>query len=465
MRKNTAILIVVAMLITMASGFLTPAIANEATTIKLGDKIQFGSYMGEKLIWTVIDLDDSGNPMLFADNILNCKVFDVPAEKETTYRYNFAGDTGEFPQYAHANWGTSTLRAWLNSDAADASTINFPSGINPYLLEDGKFAYWKNESGFLSTKNFTSGESSLIKPVINKNLLTDYEEPGKNKTGGSKSNTIPAPIESYKANAAADSLKDVYYNEAEDKVFLLSTEEYITAHDVMGDDIIKAKFLKPDDNSKYTLDYFLRDSTVRWLEVIPFTLTAPLVTDGSLVFPDMFVNDKNVGAYACKSWDDLGLAQTGNYVTKDYTATGVRPACWIDASKIKSLGGLGITTYPYVINGTPAQTIKGAAKVSINGNDVKFNTASGAPFIDKANRTQVPLRVTMESYRATVGWDSATKTATVEKNGIKVEVPVGKNYIVVNGQNQTIDTTAQIVNGKTYLPIKSVVVALGGEVS
>ena len=71
----------------------------------------------------------------------------------------------------------------------------------------------------------------------------------------------------------------------------------------------------------------------------------------------------------------------------------------------------------------------------------------------------------MESYGATVGWDSATKTAIVEKDGIKVEVPVGKNYIVVNGQNLTIDTSAQIANGKTYLPIKSVVVALGGEVS
>jgi len=44
-------------------------------------------------------------------------------------------------------------------------------------------------------------------------------------------------------------------------------------------------------------------------------------------------------------------------------------------------------------------------------------------------------------------------------------VPIGKNFILVNGAQQSIDTAAQIANSKTYLPIKAVVEALGGKVA
>ena len=44
-----------------------------------------------------------------------------------------------------------------------------------------------------------------------------------------------------------------------------------------------------------------------------------------------------------------------------------------------------------------------AVNISIDGNKVGFTSQSGVPFVDSNSRTQVPLRVTMESFGATVG--------------------------------------------------------------
>ena len=67
--------------------------------------------------------------------------------------------------------------------------------------------------------------------------------------------------------------------------------------------------------------------------------------------------------------------------------------------------------------------------INIDGKYVEFNNSSGAPFIDSANRTQVPLRVTMESAGCTVLWDSETRTAIVKKDDTVVKVPIGQSYI------------------------------------
>jgi beta-lactamase superfamily II metal-dependent hydrolase len=105
-----------------------------------------------------------------------------------------------------------------------------------------------------------------------------------------------------------------------------------------------------------------------------------------------------------------------------------------------------------------------AVNISIDGNNVSFTEQSGAPFVDGNNRTQVPLRVTMESFGATVGWNNDTRTAIVEKDGVKVEVPVGQSYIIKNEQQIKNDTAAIIKDGKTYLPIRAVLEAFGANV-
>lgn len=102
--------------------------------------------------------------------------------------------------------------------------------------------------------------------------------------------------------------------------------------------------------------------------------------------------------------------------------------------------------------------------VAIDSVKVEFTEDSGFPFIDENSRTLVPFKQTLEIYGATVEWNNDSRIATAVKGDIKVEVPIGQNYIIVNGEQKAIDTAARIVNDRTFLPIKSVIEAFGSEV-
>lgn len=104
-------------------------------------------------------------------------------------------------------------------------------------------------------------------------------------------------------------------------------------------------------------------------------------------------------------------------------------------------------------------------KVNINGSNVKFNSTTGYPYINKDSRTMVPLRVTMEAFGAAVTWDSANNRACVAKNGTTIYIPIGKNNITVNGTEISNDTAAAITNGKTYCPIRKILESFGATVT
>ncbi|HCP15146.1 MAG TPA: hypothetical protein DIT32_05165 [Peptococcaceae bacterium] len=105
-----------------------------------------------------------------------------------------------------------------------------------------------------------------------------------------------------------------------------------------------------------------------------------------------------------------------------------------------------------------------AVDINIDDTNVEFCGHTGIPFIDSNNRTQVPLRITMESLGAEVDWNQETQTVVVKKDDVMVEVPIGKYYIIKNGQQIPNDTIAIIRGSKTFIPIRAVLEAFGTEV-
>ena len=112
--------------------------------------------------------------------------------------------------------------------------------------------------------------------------------------------------------------------------------------------------------------------------------------------------------------------------------------------------------------------------IMLDGSPIAFNESTGYPFIDANGRTLVPFRQTMESAGYTVSWDSINKVAAVwDSNGTKVYIKIGDNYITKeitsNGSTESSrlknDTFAQIVNSRTYLPIRIVFEAFGANVT
>lgn len=103
--------------------------------------------------------------------------------------------------------------------------------------------------------------------------------------------------------------------------------------------------------------------------------------------------------------------------------------------------------------------------VMIDGSKVELSDLTGYPFVDSNGRTAVPFRATLESFGADVTWLTDEKAAVAKKDGITVKVPLGRNIIIKNGQEQTIDTAAVNANGRVYLPIRAVMEAFGCQVS
>jgi|GEM_PF-177172 len=107
---------------------------------------------------------------------------------------------------------------------------------------------------------------------------------------------------------------------------------------------------------------------------------------------------------------------------------------------------------------------KEGVNVDIDGTFANYAGDAGTPFIDSSGRVQVPLRQTAESYGCTVKWDGSTKTAYITKDGKNVTVPVGQNYIVCDGTQKSIDTSAMILSGRIYMPIRAVLEQFGAVV-
>lgn len=102
-------------------------------------------------------------------------------------------------------------------------------------------------------------------------------------------------------------------------------------------------------------------------------------------------------------------------------------------------------------------------EIFYNGKKINYHGDFGSPFIDENNRTQVPLRATMATMGAKVTWDNNARTAKIRFDGISLEVPVDKNYILKNQTPIYHDTTARIIDNRIYIPLRVIVEAIGGK--
>lgn len=92
------------------------------------------------------------------------------------------------------------------------------------------------------------------------------------------------------------------------------------------------------------------------------------------------------------------------------------------------------------------------------------------PVMVESGRSMLPLRDVAEMLGMKVGFDAATKTAIVVKDGVKMEFPLGMNVAIINGEKVAIDATnaevkSIVVKGTTYLPVRFIAEQLGLDVS
>ncbi len=151
----------------------------------LGDRVLFGTYLGEPIEWRVIRNGNRGEVVLLSEHILTMKAFNAADSGDFNYdddgnSYWSVGRTEadsnmELQAHVRGNsrWADSDLRAWLNS--ARENVVY--DGIGPVAsaMSSHKNGY-ASEPGFLN--GFTREEREAIVPtenVTNGNVLDGGE--------------------------------------------------------------------------------------------------------------------------------------------------------------------------------------------------------------------------------------------------------------------------------------------------
>jgi len=77
------------------------------------------------------------------------------------------------------------------------------------------------------------------------------------------------------------------------------------------------------------------------------------------------------------------------------------------------------------------------------------------------DRTLVPARFLSESLGGSASWDDASKTAILSVDGTEIKVPIGEDYITVDGKKKDLDVGGTLINDRTMLPLRGICEALG----
>ncbi len=85
------------------------------------------------------------------------------------------------------------------------------------------------------------------------------------------------------------------------------------------------------------------------------------------------------------------------------------------------------------------------------------------PIIQNA-RTLAPMRALFEALGATVDWEPDTRTAIGKRGNITVRIPIDSSRPTINGRIETIQVAAQIIDNRTYIPLRFVGEAFGDHV-
>jgi len=99
-------------------------------------------------------------------------------------------------------------------------------------------------------------------------------------------------------------------------------------------------------------------------------------------------------------------------------------------------------------------------RVTVDGQVVNFQDQ--APVIVDG-RTLVPVRGVFEALGFDVGWNDVTRSAILNRIDFQLIIPIGSYSFTTNGISHSLDVPAQIIGGRTMLPIRFPLESVGYE--
>lgn len=92
--------------------------------------------------------------------------------------------------------------------------------------------------------------------------------------------------------------------------------------------------------------------------------------------------------------------------------------------------------------------------MSVDGVSQEVDPGRGTSPMTISGRTMVPIRAVVEAMGGTVGWDGATQKITLTARGNVVEMWMGKTDIKINGAAKKMDVAPVSKNSRTFVPVR-----------
>lgn len=180
--------------------------------------------------------------------------------------------------------------------------------------------------------------------------------------------------------------------------------------------------------------------------------------------------------YRSTSANQLGISVTDFYITStSYADVNVEPnttyyytvkPILAEAKPFEGIDEkLGDAIATYVVKTGPEIYKAGSFKhfiiltlespdMSVDGVNQEVDPGRGTMPLIITGRTMVPIRAIVEAMGGTVEWDGSTQKITLKARDNVVEMWIGKTDIKVNGKTGKMDIAPSIKNSRTFVPVR-----------
>jgi len=145
-----------------------------------------------------------------------------------------------------------------------------------------------------------------------------------------------------------------------------------------------------------------------------------------------------------------------------------------EAVSVKKMQGIcsGLLAVILLLALCPAALAAGELSISltigepdmlVNGVPRPIDDGGTAPLIQDG-RTLLPVRAVVEAMGGTVAWDGATRSATLSHGSTTVKLQIGSTTAYRNGMAETLDVAPVIINSRTLMPIRYIAESFGADV-
>lgn len=125
-----------------------------------------------------------------------------------------------------------------------------------------------------------------------------------------------------------------------------------------------------------------------------------------------------------------------------------------------------VPAYAADVSKKPAENIElqvNNPTMTVDGQETAIDDNGTTPII-LDGRTILPVRAVVEAMGGSVSWDEASQTVTLSHEENEIKLTIGNLTAYIDGVAQMLDVPPSIINGRTMLPIRFIAESFGYQV-